>query len=765
EPVESSVVSTEPPQSNIERLSTKLKEHPDDGAIWQIYINLVDQSGDIDLIESAYERLVEAFPNQATAQITYLSHYLSRANFPKAEALFARFLRPSPSVDLWKFYLIYIRRVNPNPNEANSRNTIKKAYEFALNHVGQDKDAGDIWKDYIDFLKSTEPATTWDAQQRMDALRSAYHRAVVIPVENVETLWRDLDAFENSLNKITAKKFLGDLSPSYMTARTSLRDLRRLMEPLSIPPIKLPSGTAAASLPLTLPARPTWIGDSDRNLTQAWKAYLKWEESNPLDADEATLYARVSSAYRKAVMRMRFFPEIWYMAYNHLNNNAKQDEATTLLKQGMDANPSSFLLHFAYAELCESLHQVQEAQGAFENLIKSLHTQLESIEAGIATEVAAARDSVPQTDGANPELALERDEREKAVVDRHTKELDVMRGELGVVWIMWMRFARRAQGLRPARGIFTQARKDKFCPWSVYEAAALMEYHASKSGDVSTKIFELGMKQFGTDVDFVIRYLGFLISINDDINGRALFESAIGNFTGEKARPLWERWARYEYNFGDFAATQKLKARITEAYPNDPPLKHFAQRYAYHGVDAIAGHDLGFAVRNKPQPPGRGATTSTNAAGTSQQPPTAPAADRERERERATAPVPPPRRSSPDPRTRRREPSPPPAKRFKPSSPPPPARRNDRPLASRDRERWDENTPRRVASPAQGGLALREPLPTSLHWFIGLLPPASSFDGPIFRTEDMMELLKHGNIPPPSSQGSVSRPRSPPPPR
>lgn len=45
---------------------------------------------------------------------------------------------------------------------------------------------------------------------------------------------------------------------------------------------------------------------------------------------------------------------------------------------------------------------------------------------------------------------------------------------------------------------------------------ALMEYHATKTADVSTKIFELGMKQFATDVDFIVRYLGFLISINDD---------------------------------------------------------------------------------------------------------------------------------------------------------------------------------------------------------------------------------------------------------
>lgn len=99
-----------------------------------------------------------------------------------------------------------------------------------------------------------------------------------------------------------------------MTARTSLRDIRRLMEPLSIPQIKLPAGGFTTAIPLHLPARPTWVGEADRNLVQAWKAYLKWEESNPLVIEDTNVLAsRVNMAYRKAVIRMRFFPEIWFV--------------------------------------------------------------------------------------------------------------------------------------------------------------------------------------------------------------------------------------------------------------------------------------------------------------------------------------------------------------------------------------------------------------------------------------------------------------------
>jgi len=51
-------------------------------------------------------------------------------------------------------------------------------------------------------------------------------------------------------------------------------------------------------------------------------------------------------------------------------------------------------------------------------------------------------------------------------------------------------------------------------------------------------------------------------------DARALFERVIGTFPPDRARPLWERWARHEYQYGDLAAAQKLEKRMAEAYPN-----------------------------------------------------------------------------------------------------------------------------------------------------------------------------------------------------
>jgi len=51
------------------------------------------------------------------------------------------------------------------------------------------------------------------------------------------------------------------------------------------------------------------------------------------------------------------------------------------------------------------------------------------------------------------------------------------------------------------------------------------------------------------------------------VDARALFERVIGNFPPERARPLWERWARYEYQYGDLEAALKLEKRMAEVYP------------------------------------------------------------------------------------------------------------------------------------------------------------------------------------------------------
>ena len=98
-----------------------------------------------------------------------------------------------------------------------------------------------------------------------------------------------------------------DLSPAHMQARTVLRQLVNhvgAIYPPNSPEIFLPS----------LPK----FDASERALVGKWKAYLKWEEGNPLEIEEkdrSTLITRIQVVYRKAVIRLQYYSEIWHVVF------------------------------------------------------------------------------------------------------------------------------------------------------------------------------------------------------------------------------------------------------------------------------------------------------------------------------------------------------------------------------------------------------------------------------------------------------------------
>jgi len=85
-----------------------------------------------------------------------------------------------------------------------------------------------------------------------------------------------------------------------MTARTALKDLQRLTDPLY----------AAQTV---LPPKPTFSG-FERGLIIGWKAYLNWEQENKLVIeDKEALAARIKYAMKQCLGQMRHFPELWYV--------------------------------------------------------------------------------------------------------------------------------------------------------------------------------------------------------------------------------------------------------------------------------------------------------------------------------------------------------------------------------------------------------------------------------------------------------------------
>lgn len=182
--------------------------------------------------------------------------------------------------------------------------------------------------------------------------------------------------------------------------------------------------------------------------------------------------------------------------------------------------------------------------------------------------------------------------------------LKARRSEYGVAWIMYMKFACRAESQRSAMDVFAKARKDRWTPWEVYEAAGmsnspghklsltytvvtgLIKYHCGHAPDVARKIFERMLEKFPGEPVPALRYLEFLLSINDedstqnsrlvllettilnnDLDARAFFERIVTVLSAESARPLWDCWSSYVYQYGTLQASLDIEKRSAEAFP------------------------------------------------------------------------------------------------------------------------------------------------------------------------------------------------------
>ncbi|GAA5932051.1 hypothetical protein JCM3775_004224 [Rhodotorula graminis] len=587
--------------SRVAQLTARVEKDPLDGEAQLALLQDAESKGDLERTREVYEKFLAVFPDAAQQWIAYCNLELTHNLFDRVEAIFGRCCRSSTSVDLWRFYLDYIRRVNPiDPANLDlakqARSVIGAAFEFALSHVGHDRRAGDIWGEYIAFLKEAPTRGTWEDQQKMDQLRKAFQRAVQAPLNSVEMIWQDYNAFENNLSKMTAKKFIAELSPAYMTARKTLRELRAQHDHLYAP---------------LLPRRPDWSAPEEREAVEGWKRYLAFEETNPLELEDPNLlHQRVNFAYRKAISKLRFHPEIWYLATSFNLRMGRVEDAHKQLREGLSANKSSLLLAYTLADLEEGKPDLAAAYAIYDSLIEHLNARVAQLEADADAEIS---DAVAEREEVHAQQVKERvaeggdedtvDEREQKaeelealrseIRERRRPEIESVKKAVANVWITEMRFARRSDGLKQARNIFLRAKKSPNMAWQVVEASATMEMYWNSEPKVATNVFELGLKMFANEPDYILRYLEFLIQQNNANNARALFERSVSLLGPDQAKPIWDRMAAYEFQYGDHLAAQKMAKRYAEAFPDTPATTRFAQRHQHLGLEDAFAQDLG----------------------------------------------------------------------------------------------------------------------------------------------------------------------------
>ncbi|KAI9894252.1 MAG: mRNA 3'-end-processing protein rna14 [Vezdaea aestivalis] len=604
------------PHDTIGIYEDRIKEDPrGDTEAW---LSLIAEHRKRDKTEEArnvYNRFFTIFPMAAEQLVAYAEMELEYEHFYEAEQIFSKYLQNVPSVQLWKVYLDYVRRRNnlTTDTTGQARTVVSQSYDFVLDNVGNDPESGQLWQEYIHFVRSgpgTPGGAAWQDQQKMDQLRKAYQRAICVPNQYTTTFWKEYNSFETSLNKQTGRKFLQDKSPSYVSAQTAYKAWQAKCRGLQ--------RTTLAKLP---PAD-GFDGSLEYTAQVAlWKTWISWEKEDQLalkDEDLKAFNNRILYVYKQALMALRFWPQMWYDAAEYCFQSGLDTEGDEFLVQGIIANPESLLLAFRRADRLEATLPVEEGdegtqrRGAsvrepFDKLLNSLYELLAKTKAKEAQEL----DLIEQMYSGLPPLPVGDDEdisdedkerhRQKAQQIEGTKLFSGTREKsislcISNSWIALMRSMRRVQGrgspngpVGGSRRVFADARKKgKILP-DVYAAAATMEHYCYRD-PVAKGIFERGAKLFPEDAEFALKYLKHLITTNDPTNARAFFELAVGRLISKpenvlKAKPLFDFFHEYESNYGELSQLRNLEKRMKEIFPAESQLERFSHRFRNAEVD------------------------------------------------------------------------------------------------------------------------------------------------------------------------------------
>ncbi|KAK3887799.1 hypothetical protein Pmani_024674 [Petrolisthes manimaculis] len=484
--------------------TTEANQH--DMEAWSLIIRDA-QNRSIDTARCIFERLVTTFPTTGKFWKMYIEQEMRSYNFEKVEKLFQRCLTKVLNIDLWRLYVTYVKETKSSL--PTYREKLSQAYEFAIDKIGMDYNSYTLWNDYANLLKNVEVVGSYAENQKIMAVRKVYQRGIITPMANIEQLWRDYLEFEKNINPIIAEKMNIERGRDYMNARRVGKELE----------------AETRGLNRHLPSVPPSGQPEEIKQVEVWKRYIRWEKDNPLRTDDQTLVTkRVRFAYEQCLLCLSHHPDIWYEAALFLQESSK------LLSEKGDVNASKIfseeaaqiyeraisgplrknqLLYFAYADFEESRLRYPEVHKIYQRYI-----EMEDID---------------------PTLA----------------------------YLQYMKFARRAEGIKSTREVFKKAREDIRTRFHVYVGAALMEYYCTKNKDIAFRIFELGLKKFPDNADYIMAYVDYLSHLNEDNNTRVLFERVLtsGQLKNEDTVGLWNRFLEFECNVGDLASIVKVEKR------------------------------------------------------------------------------------------------------------------------------------------------------------------------------------------------------------
>ena len=458
-----------------------------------------------DTLRQVYGDFLEVFPTSSAGWRGILELESSEGEQQRVNEGFGQSLLRIKSLDLWRVYIKHVRATNRSDTPDGS-NAIKQAYEFTLDHLGTDINSGPLWMEYLFFLQNSNAGVLFGesaAGNEESAKLVAIRRAFQRAV-TIPT--HSLEALWREYDKF-------ENGVNRQLAKQIINDLQGLYSTSRTIYRELKKkweGIKGGAL-----ATPPGKSHGQYKQQKLWTSLIAFERSNPLKLEKESLGVRVELVYNQCLLCLYHFPEIWYEYATWHASTGDKERASEVFKRAIEALPSCTILSFAAADFEAAQDKIEEAKKIYEDLL------------------VRVADLEPQTQGQ--------------------------------VWIQYMRFLRRTEGASSSRKLFLRARKSEGHSHHIYSTSALLEWQNGKDMKVAKNIFELGLKSFLKETEYVLDYAGFLVSQGDISNARILYERALTVAQGEGARTIWNEFLKFEYQCGDLQSTLALEKRRKEA--------------------------------------------------------------------------------------------------------------------------------------------------------------------------------------------------------
>lgn len=540
----------------VSRISHKIELNPADILAYLELVQYYESKDSFQESREVYKSLRDKFPIYSPLWTLQLKGELQRDEFEFVEKMLAQCLSgelANNDLPLWSTYLDYVRRRNnliTGGQEA--RAVVVKAFELVLDKCAIfEPKSSQLWNDYLSFLEQWKPVNKWEEQQRLDMIRKLYKRMLCVPFDNIEKMWNRYTEWEQEVNSLTARKFIGELSSEYMRARSLYQEWSHITKGLKRSyPVSI-STANKNNIPQT--------GDGmDPSQLQIWLNWIQWEKENKMSLSQDLLDKRITYVYKQGVQYMIFAAEMWYDYAMYVQDVSERQQ---ILYTAVLANSDSPSLSFKLAETYESDNKFEDVKKCFEDCTGSLLQKYQVV--------------------AN-------DQEDDSMLSFKQRK------KLTFVFCIYMNTMKRIAGLSAARTVFGKCRKLKrILTHDIYIENAYLEFQNQNDYKTACKVLELGLKYFQADSIYVSKYLDFLILLNRDSQIKTLFETSvekIQDLAGLKS--IYKKMISYESKFGNLQNVYSLEKRFFERFPQENMIEIFTDRYRIQDENMIKELEL-----------------------------------------------------------------------------------------------------------------------------------------------------------------------------